>query len=130
MATHSITSSASASSLAGTFESERLRCLEVDDKLEPSRPLNRQVGWIFPLEDATSIDADLTKDVILARSITHRRRLRQIRGRNRSPESGGTSPPSQAARNGWKTRGQQECIRGLLCQGRKSPVDVEIGDGI
>ena len=58
--THSITSSARASSVGGTVEAERPGGLEVDDQLEFGRLHNRKVGGLCALEDATGIDADLS----------------------------------------------------------------------
>ena len=55
---HSITSSALASSVGGTVEAERLGGLEIDDQLELGRLLDRQVGGLLALEDATGVDAD------------------------------------------------------------------------
>ena len=57
--THSITSSARASSVGGTFEAERPGGLEVDDQLELGRLHDRQVRRLFTLENATGIDARL-----------------------------------------------------------------------
>ena len=55
--THSITSSARASSVGGTVEAERLRGLEVDYQLEFGRRLHRQIGGLLALEDAIDVDA-------------------------------------------------------------------------
>ena len=60
---HSITSSARASSVGGTVEAKRLGGLEVDDELEFGRLHHRQVGRLGALEDAAGIDADLTKHI-------------------------------------------------------------------
>ena len=52
--THSITSSARASSDGGTVEAERLGGLEVDDQLELGRLPHRQIGRLLALEDASA----------------------------------------------------------------------------
>ena len=49
---HSITSSARASSVGGTVETERFGGLEVDDQLELRRLLDRQVGRLGTFENA------------------------------------------------------------------------------
>ena len=46
---HSITSSARASSVGGTVEAERLGGLQVDDQLEFGRLLDRQSAGFAPL---------------------------------------------------------------------------------
>ena len=51
--THSITSSARASS-AAAVEAERLGGLEVDDELELRRLLDRQIGRLLALENAST----------------------------------------------------------------------------
>jgi hypothetical protein len=38
-------------------EAERLRGLEVDDEPDFRGLLNRQIGWLFALEDPAGIDA-------------------------------------------------------------------------
>ena len=57
---HSITSSASASSVGGTSRPSVLRRLQIDDELELRRPHDRQVGRLLALEDAAGVDAGLT----------------------------------------------------------------------
>ena len=57
--THSITSSARASSVGGTVEAEHPGGLEVDDQLELGRLHDRQVGGLGALENAAGVDADL-----------------------------------------------------------------------
>ena len=52
---YSITSSASASSIGGTVEAERLCGLEVDQQLVFGRCLNRQIGRLLALEDAIDV---------------------------------------------------------------------------
>src|SRR5207253_3223658 len=52
-------------------ESERLRSLEVDHKLDFRRLLDRQVGGLLALENATDIDAQEAKRVRKARAIAH-----------------------------------------------------------
>src|SRR5690348_3003188 len=52
-------------------EAERLRGLEVDDELDFRGLLNRQVGWLFALEDAAGVDADLAKQLRNIGSIAH-----------------------------------------------------------
>ena len=52
---HSITSSARASSVGGTVEAERLGGLEVDHQLVLGRRLHRQVGRLLALEDAVDV---------------------------------------------------------------------------
>jgi hypothetical protein len=54
---HSITSSARASSVAGT--SERLGGFQVDDELEPGRLHDRQIGGLGALEGTAGIGASL-----------------------------------------------------------------------
>ena len=52
---YSITSSAVASSVAGTVKPERLGGLEINDELVLGRCLDRQVGRLLALEDAVDI---------------------------------------------------------------------------
>ena len=52
-------------------EANRLRGPEVDQELEPGRPLDRQVGGLLALEDTTGIDANLTPRVFEAWPISH-----------------------------------------------------------
>ena len=54
---HSITSSARASSVGGTVEAERLGGLEVDHELELGRLIDRQVGGLFALENPSDVEA-------------------------------------------------------------------------
>ena len=68
---HSITSSARASSDGGTVEAERLGGLEIDDQLELGRLHDRQVGRLLALEDAADIDADLTIRIRDVGSVAH-----------------------------------------------------------
>ena len=68
---HSITSSARASSDGGTFEAERLRGLEIDDQFEFGRLYDGKVSWPLALENATCIDADLLVCTSKARAIAH-----------------------------------------------------------
>ena len=56
---HSITSSARASSVGGTSRPSALAVLQIDDELELGRLHDRQVGGLRALEDSTGIDADL-----------------------------------------------------------------------
>ena len=56
---YSITSSASASSVGGNVEAERLGGLEVDDELEFGGLHDRQVGRLLALENPTDIHAGL-----------------------------------------------------------------------
>ena len=68
---HSITSSARASSVGGTVEAERLGGLEVDDQFEFGRRLHRQVGRLLALEDA--VDVAGGAPVLVGRNPTRRR---------------------------------------------------------
>src|SRR5450631_2358803 len=52
-------------------EAERLRCLEVDDKVELGRLLDRQVGRIGALENLVHIASGATEKVSKVRSIGH-----------------------------------------------------------
>ena len=55
----------------GHGEAKRFRGLEVDDKLNFCGLNHRQVGRLFALEDATSIDADLTECIVNIGPIAH-----------------------------------------------------------
>ena len=68
---HSITSSARASNVGGTVEAERLRGLEVDDKLELGRLQKWQICGFGAAEDAADIDARLIVLVQSAGAVTH-----------------------------------------------------------
>ena len=59
-AIYSITSSARASSVAGS-DAKRLGCLQIYDELEFGRLLNRYFAGFFPLENTTSIGSCLSK---------------------------------------------------------------------
>src|SRR5437763_1972977 len=50
-------------------ETERPGGLEIDHKLERRRLLDRQIGWLGPLEDLSGINADLAIGSRAARSI-------------------------------------------------------------
>src|SRR5215216_3189284 len=52
-------------------DSERPRCLNVDDKLELRRLQYWQIGGLSALEDAASIGANLTNHFYLVASIAH-----------------------------------------------------------
>src|SRR5262245_30695009 len=52
-------------------EAERLGGLEIDDQLHLHRLLNRQIGWLLALENAASVDANLTVRVRKAVSVAH-----------------------------------------------------------
>src|ERR1700736_1505098 len=52
-------------------EAERLRCLEIDHKLEFGRLLHRQVGRLLAFENATDIEADLTERVCHTGVVAH-----------------------------------------------------------
>src|SRR5262249_13879855 len=56
--THSITSSARASSVGGTSRPSITCGLSVNDELELAHLLDRQFPWLCTLEDATGIDAE------------------------------------------------------------------------
>ena len=60
---HSITSSASASSVEGDFEAKRPGGLGVDDQLELARLHDRQVCRLSALEYPAGVDAYLTIDI-------------------------------------------------------------------
>jgi hypothetical protein len=60
---HSVTVSASASSVGGHRKPDHLRCLETDRQLELGRILYRQVTRILPFENAIDIGGRTTKDV-------------------------------------------------------------------
>ena len=68
---HSITSSALASSDRRHCEAEHPGGLVVDDQLELGRLHNRQVCGLCALEDAAGIDADLTICIRNAGSVAH-----------------------------------------------------------
>ena len=57
--THSITSSARASSIGGTSRPSALAVLRLITSSNLRRLLNRQVGGLFALEDAIDVDAAL-----------------------------------------------------------------------
>ena len=71
-ATHSITSSASASSAGGIRDPERLCRLQVDDQLELGCLHHRKVGGLFAFENSTGIQAGLPIHVADARTIAHK----------------------------------------------------------
>src|SRR3954454_2837113 len=65
-----MTSSASASSVGGIFEAERLGGLEVDDKLEFGRPYHRQLGHLRTLQNPAGVDAGLAIGIGKTGSVT------------------------------------------------------------
>src|SRR5690348_16519297 len=69
--THSITSSARASSIGGIARPIVLAVCRLIDEFEFGRPRDRKVGRFIALEDTAGIDADLAVNVRKARSITH-----------------------------------------------------------
>ena len=68
---HSITSSAAASSDSGTVNAERLGGLEIDHELEFGGPHDRQVARLLAPENPPRIDAGLAIGIRLAGSIAH-----------------------------------------------------------
>src|SRR5262249_58807593 len=52
-------------------EAQRPCGLGIDDQLELGRLHNRQICWLGALEDSTGVDAELTKRVRQARTVTH-----------------------------------------------------------
>ena len=90
---HSITSSARASSVGGTSRPSALAVFEVDDQLEFGRLHDRQVGGLGAFENAAGIDADLTVGIGNAGSIAHQAAgCGDTRGQDRSQESRGAPP--------------------------------------
>src|SRR5262245_43857334 len=62
----------SASEKRGRYgEADHLGRLQVEHKLKPRYPQNRQVGWLLALEDARGIHASQSCNVHKARTITH-----------------------------------------------------------
>ena len=53
------------------FEAERFGGLEVDDKFVLGRLHDRQIGRLFALKDATTVDTDLTKRIRQACAVAH-----------------------------------------------------------
>src|SRR5262249_60837674 len=53
------------------FEAKRLGSLHVDHQFDLDHLLDRQIGWLLPLEDAAGIDADLAMGVRNAGPIAH-----------------------------------------------------------
>ena len=68
---HSITSSARASSVGGHFKAEHPGSLGVDDEFEPRCLHDRQIGRGAALDDATDVEADLTISVRKIASEAH-----------------------------------------------------------
>ena len=68
---HSITSSARASSVGGTVEAESLGSLEVDRQLVLGRHLHRKVGWFLSLEDAIDVVGGLPVHVNCISPVGH-----------------------------------------------------------
>ena len=66
---HSITSSARCCKNQGDLEAERLRGLEIDDKLELCRLQHRQISGLGPFKDATGVEASLPYRFGLNRSV-------------------------------------------------------------
>src|SRR5258707_13379783 len=52
---------------------ERLRCLEIDDKLKLSRLLHGNVGWLGALEDFANVEGGSPEQVIKVWPIRHER---------------------------------------------------------
>jgi hypothetical protein len=55
--------------VVGDFDAQRPGGLGIDDQLELARLHHRQVRGLGPLEDATGLDADLTKHLRQTRSV-------------------------------------------------------------
>src|SRR5262249_23278180 len=53
------------------FEAERLRSVEIDDQLESRGLRDREISWLFALENAAGIDADLTPYIRQAGAVAH-----------------------------------------------------------
>ena len=68
---HSITSSARASSIGGTSMPSVLAVLQIDDQFELGRLLHRQIGGLRPLENAAAIDADLAERIRKAGAVAY-----------------------------------------------------------
>ena len=109
------------------LDAERPRGLQVDDELEPDRLLDRQVGWLGALEDAASIDADLT---MLVRRCRFRsssvRRLDKL-ALPISRWNPDRSPPNwPIARGGYRRirRHDEEGIGALARNGGKGRIDL------
>ena len=68
---HSITSSARASSVGGIVEAERLGGRQVDDQIELGRLLDREVGRLRPAQNLVDIVGGAPEQVREVRSIGH-----------------------------------------------------------
>ena len=68
---HSITSSARASSVGGTVEAERLGGVQVDDEIELGRLLDRDVGRLRPAQNLVDIVGGAPEQVREVWSIGH-----------------------------------------------------------
>src|SRR5262249_53665639 len=106
MATHSITSSASASSVGGISRPSAPSRRKVDDKLELARLNDRKVGWLFALEHSASVSAVLPISIREAASVTHQTTGCHVL----TPISHRRHPMTRRQRSELGTLAQEECV--------------------
>ena len=131
---HSITSSALASSVGGTVRPSIRAVLSVDDQLELGRLHDRQVRGLGALENAAGIDADLTLRIRNAGSVAHQPAgLGKVTRPDRSPGPRGAPPDATnwtrrpLKKGSGPTNSASGRSRTKRCEGR---IDLAAGAGV
>src|SRR5437588_7030637 len=112
------------------FETDRLGGRQVDDELELSRLCHRQVGWFCALEDAASVDANLTIGIVDVGSVAQQSAYFDIVARRKCGwdrmarrERGKLDPPGQEKCVGADEKG----VGSRACKGVKGHLNFPSG---
>src|SRR5215204_5029051 len=114
-------------------DSERPRCVNVDDKLELRRLQHWQIGRLGALEDAASIGSNLTNHFSLVASIAHQPAgcdIAALRVSRRYPFARGQDGKLHTAGGEESIRTHEQSIGALACKHGKGGIDLSDGRGL
>ena len=110
------------------FEAERASGWQVDDKVELCRLHDRQIGGLFPFEDAPHIDSKLTVGVRYARAVAHEAPVLHIQAHGIDRGNGMARCQSdnlQAPVNQDRVGGDHECVDFVTGKRREGGLDFK-----